>query len=125
MTTSGLPTARHHFPTGIDRQACIDYNRVLKVARITAKALELGCDQRISDAQMDAIAHEIGAIPPGSSETRAAIRAALSDVNLLTVDSSDADIASAVVEAAGDGRPFRYRDGRAHTVLLIALPVER
>lgn len=124
-TSSGLPTARHHFPPGTARQTCIDYNRALKTARITAKALELGCDERISDAQMDAIAHEIGAIPPGSSETRAAVRAALSDASLLTVDSSDADIASAVVEAAGDGRPFRYRDGRARTVLLVALPVER
>ncbi|MDX2658304.1 hypothetical protein PV382_17910 [Streptomyces scabiei] len=124
MSTSGLPTARHQLPTGSDRRDFIDYNRALKVARITAKALELGCDHAISNEQMDAIAHEIDVNLPGSDETRAAVRAALENP-LTTLRDNDADFVYAVVRAANDGHPFRYRDGRGRTVMLVPLPVER
>ncbi|MDX2800146.1 hypothetical protein [Streptomyces scabiei] len=123
MSTSGLPTARHQLPTGSDRRDFIDYNRALKVARITAKALELGCDHTISNEQMDAIAHEIDVNLPGSDETRHAVRAALEAP--LTFRAPDADFVDAVVGAANDGHPFRYRDGRGRTVMLIPVPVER
>ncbi|MBP5918726.1 hypothetical protein F3K34_43870 [Streptomyces sp. LBUM 1486] len=123
MSTSGLPTARHQLPTGSDRRDFIDYNRALKVARITAKALELGCDHTISNEQMDAIAHEIDVNLPGSDETRHAVRAALEDP--LTFLAQDADFVDAVVRAANDGHPFRYRDGRGRTVMLIPVPVDR
>lgn len=123
MTTSGLPTARHQLPTGTDRQDFVDYNRALKVARIVAKALELGCDDDLADEQMDAIAHEIGVNPPGSEETRAAVRAGLEEP--LTYANTETDFANAVTGAAHNGHPFRYRDGRGRTVMLLPIPVDR
>jgi hypothetical protein len=123
MTTSGLPTARHQLPTGTDRQDFVDYNRALKVARIVAKALELGCDDDLADEQMDAIAHEIGVNPPGSEETRGAVRAGLEEP--LTYRNSNGDFADTVTSAAHNGHPFRYRDGRGRTVMLLPIPVDR
>lgn len=123
MTTSGLPTARHQMPAGTDRQDFIDYNRALKVARIAAKALELGCDVTLTDEQMDAIAHEIGVNPPGSADTRTAVRAALEDP--LTFQNDDNDFVMAVTGSAHNGHPFRYRDERGRTVMLVPLPVDR
>ena len=122
MTTSGLPTARHHFPPGTPREVCIAHNRACKVARIVAKALELGCDSGLTDEQMDAIAHEIGVNVPGSEETRRAITGAL--IEPLT----DADPGQSFAEAvmtAGSGIPFRYTDHHGKTVLLVPIPVER
>lgn len=123
MPTSGLPTARHQLPTGSDRQDFVDYNRALKVARIAAKALELGCDDTITDEQMDAVAHEIGVNLPGSEETRGAVRAALEDP--LSSTASQTEFTNAVTGAAHNGHPFRYRDGRGRTVMLVPIPVDR
>jgi hypothetical protein len=122
MTTSGLPTARHQLPTGTDRQDFVDYNRALKVARIVAKALELGADCDLADEQMDAIAHEIGVNLPGSQETRDAIRRGLAEP--LLPDDPNKDFWYAVT-AASEGLPFRYRDDSGHTVLLVPIPVDR
>ncbi|MCX4911874.1 hypothetical protein [Streptomyces sp. NBC_00878] len=118
MTDSGLPTARHHFPPGTPADICIAHNRACKVARIVTKAVQLGCDHEISDEQMDAIAHEIGVNPPGSDETREAVRHALGDV--LDVTDPNKDFWYAVTAAL----PFRYRDPDGRTVLLVPIPVD-
>ena len=122
MTTSGLPTARHHFPPGTPREVCIAHNRACKVARIVAKALELGCDSCLTDEQMDAIAHEIGVNPPGSEETRNAVRAGLMDA--LTDDDPGQAFAEVAMDALHKGYPYRYTSG-GRTVLLVPIPVER
>jgi hypothetical protein len=120
LTSSGLPTARGYFPPGTPRDVCIAHNRACKVARIAAKALELGCDDELTDEQMDAVAHEIGVNLPGSEETRDAVRCALTEP--LTDDDPGQSFAEAVMAAAA-GAPFRYTDYRGRTVLVLALPV--
>lgn len=122
MAHSGLPTARHHFPPGTPADVCIAHNRACKVARIAAKALELGCDEEITDEQMDAVAHEIGVNLPGSQETRDAVRHALREP--LVADDPNKDFWYAVT-ATGEGLPFRYRDDNGKTVLLVPIPVDR
>lgn len=120
MSNSGLPTARNHFPPGTPAETCIAHNRACKVARIVTKALELGADCELTDEQMDAIAHEIGVNPPGSDETRDAVRRALMEP--LLPDDPNKDYWYAVT-SAGRGLPFRYRNEEGRTFLLVPIPV--
>ncbi|WP_329376167.1 hypothetical protein [Streptomyces sp. NBC_01483] len=123
MISSGLPTARHLYQPGTDRQDFIDANRAFKVARISMKVLELGYTADLTDGDMNAAADAAGVNRPGSEETRAAVRAALEDP--LTYENSETDFTNAVTGAAHNGHPFRYRDGRGRTVMLVPIPVER
>jgi hypothetical protein len=122
MASSGLPTARHHFPPGTPADVCIAHNRACKVARIVATALQQHLDDTLTDEQMDAVAEAAGVNPPGSEETRAAVRHALGDA--LVPDDANKDFWYAVT-AAGRGLPFRYRDDSGRTVLLVPIPVDR
>lgn len=120
MSSSGLPTARHHFPPGTPADVCIAHNRACKVARITAKALERHLGDRITDDEMDLCADLAGVNRPGSEETRDAIRYALAEP--LNLDDPNKDFWYAV-SGAGQGKPFRFRGDNGHTVLLVPIPV--
>jgi outer membrane protein assembly factor BamE (lipoprotein component of BamABCDE complex) len=122
MATSGLPTARHHFPPGTPAEVCIAHNRACKVARIVATALQLRLDDTHTDAQMDAVADAAGVNPPGSQETRDAVRHALGEP--ITADDPNKDFWYAVTDTT-KGLPFRYRDDSGRTVLLVPIPVDR
>ncbi|MEU1078207.1 hypothetical protein ABZ404_37085 [Streptomyces sp. NPDC005878] len=121
MPTSGLPTARHLFPPGTSGPTCIAYNRSCKVARIVAKALELGYDNTLTDEQIDACADSADVRRPGDDgQTYAAVRKGL--LEPLTDDDAAQSFAEAAMDAAA-GIPFRYTDHQGRTVLLVPLPV--
>lgn len=119
-TTSGIPTAKGYLPTGTSTRDCVDHNRSCKVARIVTAALAAGLDDDITDDQMDAIADDAGVRRPGGQETREAVRHAL----MPPFDDNDCnqDLAEAVLDAANDGKPFRYRTHTGRTILLLPFP---
>lgn len=121
LTSSGLPTARHHFPSGTDGALCINWNRVLKAARIVLKAIQLGYGENASEGQVDEAADAAGANRPGSEETYRAVYAGLTDP--LTDDEPGQAFAQAVMDAGNQGHPFQYTNHEGHTVLLVPIPV--
>lgn len=123
MTSSGLPTARHHFPTGTDGETCIDYNRACKAARTAAVLIRDGHTDgdQVTHADMDAAADLADVARPNSDTTRHAIRAALNEP--ITFDDGNQDIAERLFWAAGDGHPLPVRTTDGRLVLLVPIPV--
>jgi phosphosulfolactate phosphohydrolase-like enzyme len=121
-TTSGIPTAKHHFPPGTPAAVCIDHNRACKVARIVTAALAAGYDADLTDTEIDLMADAAGVRRPGGDDTREAVRAGLYPP-FTDYDSSNQDITEAVLDAAGRGRPFRFTTHDGRNVLLVAFPV--
>ncbi|MGW2863336.1 hypothetical protein [Streptomyces sp. NPDC001205] len=121
MPTSGLPTARHHFRPGTDRDTCIDYNRALKAVRIAEAALHRGFGPYATDAQLDAAADAADVNRPGGDETRDAVRSCLQ--RALSADAAPRFVVTRVHEAAERGHPFPYTRLDGTTVLLVPIPM--
>jgi hypothetical protein len=121
LTSSGIPTAKGFLPPGTSREDCIAHNRSCKVAVIVLKALEMGYDADLTDAEMDLVADAVDVRRPGGEETRDAVRAGLMEP--LTDDDSGQYFAEAAMRAASSGHPYRYVDHRGRTVLLVPIPV--
>lgn len=121
VTSSGIPTARHHFPAGTDGDTCIQHKRTCKVARIVLAALNAGYDSEIIDEEITVVADRAGVRAPGSEETRAAVRAGL--IPPLTDADPNQTFTEAVMSAGADGHPFRYTTHDGRTVLLVPIPV--
>jgi hypothetical protein len=120
-TTSGIPTAKGYLPIGTPTRDCVDHNRACKVARIVNAALDAGLGPHATDDDLDALADTAGVNRPGGPETRDAVRRALDEP--LTDEDCNQDLAQALLDAAYDGHPFRFRTTNGRTVLLLPLPV--
>ncbi|MGW1870959.1 hypothetical protein ACWCPS_36140 [Streptomyces mauvecolor] len=121
MPTSGLPTARHHFPPGTDRATCVDYNRALKAVRIAEAALQLGFGPYATDAQLDDAADAADVNRPSGDETRDAARSCLQ--RALSADVAPRFVINRVHAAAEQGHPFPYTRLDGITVLLVPIPM--
>lgn len=119
-TTSGIPTAKGHFPVGTPASVCIDHNRACKVARLVTAAQNEHYDEHITDDELDGVADRAAVRRPGSDDTRDAVRAGLAAP--YTNEDCNQDVAEAVRDAVDRGRPFQYLDGNRR-VLLVALPI--
>jgi hypothetical protein len=121
-TTSGLPTARGFLPPGTPGHDCASYNQNCKSTRLIVAGRARGFTERITDAQMDALADDIGVRRAGSDATRSKVRAGLA-TPLTEGTTAVPEIAEAVAEAAHEGLPFAYRTTTGRTVLLLPIPI--